>query len=121
MTRDAAPPPKRGARDWETPLAKAKKTPGVWVEAFKQAPRSLPNAYTRGRINALKDPRWGVELITRNTNGSRADIWLRVRPWSEVEKDQAARATKRAATKKAREEQESAAEDSDRGSADPQS
>jgi hypothetical protein len=70
-------PPNRGARDWDAAIADAKRHAGNWVPIFEQAPRSTPNAVKRGAVNVLKDPRWNFELATRNTNGSRADIWMR--------------------------------------------
>lgn len=70
-------PPNRGARDWDGAIADAKRHVGQWVLIFEQAPRSTPNALTRGAVNVLKDPRWNFELRTRNTNGHRADIWMR--------------------------------------------
>jgi hypothetical protein len=70
-------PPPRGSRDWDAAIAAAKRHAGDWVPIFDQAPRSTPNAMTRGAVNVLKDPRWNFELATRNTNGNRADIWMR--------------------------------------------
>lgn len=70
-------PPNRGSRDWDAAITDAKRHAGNWVPIFEQAPRSTPNAVKRGAVNVLKDPRWNFELATRNTNGNRADIWMR--------------------------------------------
>jgi hypothetical protein len=56
---------------------------------FEQAPRSLPNAHVRGKITALISDKWCFDLITRNTNGIKADIWIRARTWEEVEAEEA--------------------------------
>lgn len=90
--RRAGRPPKKGARDWEPGVREAKRHRGEWVLVFEQAPRSLPNAHVRGRINSLKSRTWCFDLITRNTNGIKADIWMRARTWAEVEAEEAAEA-----------------------------
>lgn len=59
---------------------------------FERVPRSYPNAHTRGRLNALKDNTWSYELITRNTEGNIADLWMRARRWSDIEAQEAAEA-----------------------------
>lgn len=85
-----SPPPKRGSRDWGAAVQKARAAQGEWVSVFEQAPRSLPNAHKRGRINALKDRVWCYELITRNTHGNNADLWMRARRWRVVRAEQRA-------------------------------
>lgn len=87
-THSATPPPRRGTRDWGEATTKARRHPGEWVLIFERVPRSYPNAHTRGRLNALKDNTWSYELITRNTVGNIADLWMRARRWSDIEKEQ---------------------------------
>jgi hypothetical protein len=88
-TRRREIPPRQNARDWGPGITEAKRHPGEWVLVFEQAPRSLPNAHVRGKIGALISNHWCFDLITRNTNGIKADIWIRARTWAEVEAEEA--------------------------------
>ena len=103
-TRRREIPPRQNARDWGPGVTEAKRHPGEWVLVFEQAPRSLPNAHVRGKITALISDKWCFDLITRNTNGIKADIWIRARTWEEVEAEEAAAAEAEAAEAAAGEE-----------------
>lgn len=82
MTTRGAPPPRRGSRDWTYWATYAKAHPGEWHLAFEQIARSTPNAAARGKISALVDKRYRIDLMTRNTNGNLADVYIMARRWT---------------------------------------
>lgn len=78
-------PPLRGNYDWPDIAKRLKARPGQWLLIAEQVPRTVHGAVVRGRIQALRDPRWVFECKTRNTNGKNADIWMSARHREEGE------------------------------------
>lgn len=72
-----AEPPKRGNRDWAAVAADLREHPGKWRMVFEQIPRSTQGSITQGRIKAFKaDDGWRYLARTRNTQGTKADLWM---------------------------------------------
>jgi hypothetical protein len=82
-----APPTTRiGGYDWPAITAKLRTKPGRWLLVREQGSRSIQSAIRRGRISHLRDDeKWEYIVRTRNTNGTRADIWMSARRKKESE------------------------------------
>lgn len=74
-------PPKKPSKrawkyDWDSITAQLRRKPDTWVEVLQQVPRSLDTSVKRKVMIAVRDPNWEYTSCTRNTNGSRADLWM---------------------------------------------
>lgn len=85
-TRRALAPKAAVKYDWEDITRRLRETPEVWNQVLIDVPRSVYSAIMRQRMLALRDRDWRYVACTRNTNGTRADIWMMARPRTEEEK-----------------------------------
>jgi len=75
---DNEPVPSTGTRrDWKALATKARRSSPRFVKIIDQGPRSTISAYKAGRIRALQSDVWRYEFQCRNSQGSRADIFMR--------------------------------------------